>query len=124
MDPVMTLLKHEREFWANRKTHDPEQCRGRETPCVVHNPSEHHMREWPLNFRYDRGLTERICLPHGVGHPDPDDLAFKRSDDYLALLTRYYERFGYSHEDAKEEASENSASEGVHGCDGCCAPWG
>jgi hypothetical protein len=33
---------------------------------------------------------ERIC-PHGIGHPDPDDPAFK------------------------------NPIEGVHGCDGCCS---
>jgi hypothetical protein len=31
------------------------------------------MRRWPQNWRGDRYLIERIC-PHGVGHPDPDDL--------------------------------------------------
>lgn len=41
--------------------------------CLVHNPSDHHMRDWPMNWREDRGLMERIC-PHGVGHPDPDDI--------------------------------------------------
>lgn len=45
--------------------------------CTIHNPSEHHMREWPINFRAADGfmnlstVTERIC-PCGVGHPDPD----------------------------------------------------
>lgn len=41
-------------------------------PCLLHAPSGHHMVEWPLNWRSDRYLMERIC-PHGVGHPDPDD---------------------------------------------------
>ena len=39
--------------------------------CVIHNPSEHHMRDWPLHWCNDRGIFERIC-PHGFGHPDPD----------------------------------------------------
>jgi hypothetical protein len=30
------------------------------------------MKEWPQNWREDRGIMERIC-PHGIGHPDPDD---------------------------------------------------
>ncbi len=54
--------------------HLPEKCAG--SACVVHNPSNHHMRDWPLNWRDDRGMMERIC-PHGVGHPDPDS---QRSD--------------------------------------------
>ena len=51
--------------------HPAERCEGQ--PCVIHHPSDHHMRDWPLNWRQDRGLMERIC-PHGVGHPDPDDV--------------------------------------------------
>ena len=42
---------------------------------------------------------ERICK-HGVGHPDPDDLAFKK---------RIAEKFG-----------RDSYDEGIHGCCGCC----
>lgn len=61
--------------------------------CVLHNPSEHHMREWPLCWRGDRKLMERTC-PHGVGHPDPDDLAF--------------------------HVRNGREWQGVHGCDGCC----
>jgi len=60
--------------------------------CCIHNPSNHHMASWPLHWRSDRGVMERIC-PHGVGHPDPDDLAFHSGDEYY----------------------------GVHGCDGCCS---
>lgn len=74
-------------------THGPEKCAGR--ACVIHAPSDHHMREWRTNWRSDRQLMERMC-PHGVGHPDPDDLAYQLS-------------IGRKHA-------------GVHGCDGCCAP--
>lgn len=63
--------------------------------CCIHKPSDHHMREWPMNWRADRGLMERIC-PDGTGHPDPDALA-------------HIERIG-----------GDADSEGVHGCDGCC----
>lgn len=45
-------------------------CQG--GPCPIHNPSNHHMRDWPTHWRNDKGIMERIC-PHGVGHPDPDD---------------------------------------------------
>lgn len=78
--------------------HLPDRCYGR--PCVIHNPSDHHMRDWPLHWRDDRGICERICpcphgpgahddgshCGHGIGHPDPDQLG-----------------------------------DGVHGCDGCCS---
>jgi hypothetical protein len=63
--------------------------------CVIHKPSDHHMRSWPLRWRDDRRIFERQC-PHGVGHPDPDDVQFK---------IEY-------HEDTYA---------GIHGCDGCCA---
>jgi hypothetical protein len=58
-------------------THDPAKCEGR--PCVIHNPSDHHMRDWKLNWRADKYLMERICPCHGVGHPDLDDIAYHRS---------------------------------------------
>jgi hypothetical protein len=41
-------------------------------PCPFHNPTDHHMRDWPMLWRSDRFLLERIC-PCGVGHPDYDD---------------------------------------------------
>lgn len=80
------------------KIHSRDKCEGR--ACAIHNPSEHHMRSFPTNYR-DGGLfdikpphMERIC-PHGVGHPDPDDAAF------WAIL---------------------GMDVSVHGCDGCCRP--
>lgn len=75
--------------------HNQADCAGEH--CCIHNPSDHKMRDWPLHWRADRGLMERIC-PHGVGHPDPDDIAHKRrlyGDDYADAAA-------------------------VHGCDGCC----
>ncbi len=68
-------------------------CQAGGFPCVVHKPSKHHMRDFPLLWRGGRRLFERTC-PHGVGHPDPDDLA-------------YHVRHG-------REWQAN------HGCDGCC----
>lgn len=61
--------------------------------CVLHNPSDHHMRDWYLHFRADRSIFERIC-EHGTGHPDPDQLD-------------YWQKTG-------QEWQER------HGCDGCC----
>lgn len=71
--------------------HGVEQCRPHS--CVIHRPSPHPMRRWPTHWREDRRIMERTC-PHGVGHPDPDDLA-------------YQERNGRAGAD-------------VHGCCGCC----
>ena len=47
-------------------------CKGRY--CCMHKPSEHAMRDWPMLLR-ETGLVERLCS-HGVGHPDPDSVAF------------------------------------------------
>lgn len=71
------------------RLHSPYACRGEW--CVIHNPSNHHMREWPRILR-ENTLIERRC-PHGIGHPDPDSAA-------------YFERIG--------------REVGAHSCDGCC----
>lgn len=71
------------------KVHDRSKCEG--CFCPIHTPSDHHMRDWPLHWRGDRSIMERMC-PHGIGHPDPDDFKIKTS----------------IHDD------------GTHGCDGCC----
>ena len=62
--------------------------------CVLHNPSEHNMRDFHMLYREDKGLMERIC-PHGIGHPDPDSLAYFNSVGLESMR--------------------------VHGCDGCCS---
>ena len=67
-------MKHTPENRAYIKTalagvHSERVCSGK--VCVIHNPSGHKMHEWPLYYRADRGMMERICK-HGVGHPDPD----------------------------------------------------
>ena len=80
--------------------HDKADCKGEY--CVIHNPSSHCMRDFPTHWRADRYLMERIC-PHGIGHPDPDDLAYK------AVM------FGNT-----DVGKRNLEHEVVHGCDGCC----
>ncbi len=70
------------------RTHKPDTCAGE--VCPIHNPSDHPMRHFPQQWRRDRRIIERVC-PHGIGHPDPDDLKVR-----------------------------THPSEGAHGCDGCC----
>ncbi|MBM4707867.1 hypothetical protein GS982_01675 [Rhodococcus hoagii] len=72
--------------------HDAISCSSR--PCVIHNPTEHHMRWWKLHWRNDRGIFERLCPLHGTGHPDPDQY------DYWA--------------------DTGQAWQSVHGCCMCC----
>jgi hypothetical protein len=73
--------------------HSPDVCTGRH--CCIHNPSEHPLNGSPLNWRGH--VMERVC-GHGVGHPDPDDRAWRR------------------------QTGRPTAD--VHGCDGCCAGFG
>lgn len=61
--------------------------------CCLHGRTQHAMRGFPQHWRGDKDIMERIC-PCGVGHPDPDDLKVR----------------------------VDPVNEGVHGCDGCCAP--
>lgn len=63
------LENTDQRMWS---VHAPDLCAGEH--CTIHNRSDHHMRGWPQNWRSDRGLMERIC-PHGVGHPDPDEIS-------------------------------------------------
>lgn len=73
------------------RTHAAGKCLG--PNCCIHNPSAHALVDAPLHWRADRALMERICS-HGIGHPDPDSLAFL--------------------------ASQGVKADDVHGCDGCC----
>lgn len=74
--------------------HPESACKG--SDCCIHRPSDHHMVDWPMNFRADRvpPIMERLC-EHGIGHPDPDDMAYHERSNHGDYL-------------------------GVHGCDGCC----
>jgi hypothetical protein len=78
------------------KVHPAGTCAG--PHCWVHNPSPHHMVTWPVRWRDDKSVAERVC-EHGLGHPDPDDVTYNLR----------------SGRDVR-----------VHGCDGCCgsAPIG
>lgn len=73
--------------------HPVSACGGR--VCIIHQPTKHHMSDWPLIWRDDVGIFERIC-GHGIGHPDPDQGAFW--------------------------AENNLDWRWVHGCDRCCVP--
>lgn len=90
----------EREIWVGPNgsilegVHPVAECASQ--ACCLHRPSDHKMRDWPLHWRNDISLMERLC-PHGIGHPDPDDLAYRE-------LIR----------------PGSSQGRGIHGCDGCC----
>lgn len=76
------------------RTHHKDKCAGQN--CSIHNPSAHPLKNAPTVWRDDLKMMERICT-HGVGHPDPDDVAYN-----VGIL-------------GKDENVYAS-----HGCDGCC----
>lgn len=91
--------------------HPREMCEGH--PCCIHAPSAHPLVNAPTHWSMGHGwiddddgvdfwqrgeIMQRIC-PHGVFHPDPDDLTFIR-------------------ETKGEEAAERLAE---HECCGCCS---
>ena len=92
------------------RTHPGEKCEGRGIPCCIHFPSDHHMRDWEMNWRADTGVMERLC-PHGIGHPDPDHMAYVRS------LTPEHDCPGRG-----QCPYPHLEWQGTHGCDLCCVP--
>jgi hypothetical protein len=82
------------------KTHGPKLCSGQ--TCCIHNPSDHHMVDWPMIFNNQRlFLAQRVC-EHGVAHSDPDSLRYfaNRQDIPDRIVTML----------------------AIHECDGCCLP--
>lgn len=88
------------------RAHGPNQCSGEF--CCIHNPSDHPLNRAQMLWRDDRKLIERLC-DHGVGHPDPDDIAHKR---------RFLTAKGLTPEEVEHAVRPYT----VHGCDGCCRP--
>ena len=74
------------------KVHSKKECKGKN--CAIHNPSNHHMKEWPLHWREDRGFFERIDSK-GCGHPDPDEIEYH---------------------------AKHGRDISIHGCNGMCNP--
>jgi hypothetical protein len=52
-----------------RGVHLEAECWGQQ--CIIHNPSHHHMRRWPLLYDTHLQIFLRMCR-HGISHPDPD----------------------------------------------------
>lgn len=75
------------------KVHTQRVCQGK--LCPFHNPSDHPLKNAKMHLRMDKGgLVERIC-EHGVGHDDPDSVAYLHPGGEMGA--------------------------GIHGCDGCCS---
>lgn len=88
-DGTVLLYGDKIKLW---NVHPVEACAGK--PCVLHNPTDHHMRSWRLHWRGDRKIFERLCPDHGTGHPDPDQFDYWDSTD--------------------------QEWQSLHGCCGCC----
>jgi hypothetical protein len=92
--------------------HPMDNCAGQ--PCVIHNPTDHSMRSWPLHWRDDRQMFERICS-HGVGHPDPDQFGF-----WEQAAKRWRPSIAADVIDDPYPIGNPYEGMGIHGCDGCC----
>lgn len=98
--------------------HAPELCEG--TFCPFHNPSDHHMKDWPITVRYDKyGLTERLCV-HGVGHPDVDSVAWLSHLRENGTLERLEILDPPPPELANDPDFNPNDVFTTHGCDLCC----
>lgn len=101
--------------------HAQKRCEGEF--CPFHNPSDHHMKTWPMVIRYDRyGLTERLC-GHGYGHPDPDSVTWlKKLYDNGTLFN-----LGILEAPSPERVADPDFDPysifTLHGCDFCCSKF-
>lgn len=77
--------------------HPIERCAGER--CPLHNPSRHKLTFAPMEWCSSRRTLYRICQ-HGLEHPDPDDLWYKRVKMRMLMSLLVLVRF--------------------HDCDGCC----
>lgn len=108
----------------NLRTHPRSECADRGIPCCIHEPSDHHMRDWPMLWRADTGVMERTC-PHGVGHPDPDHMAYVRSltPPHRCVYNRDQELDFDDWLDLDDQDGcifPHLEWQGTHSCDGCC----
>lgn len=71
-DGAVLVKNNYRPSFIMHNVHSEDDCAGEY--CVLHNPSNHLMRDFDLLLR-ETTLMERVCS-HGVGHPDPDSLAY------------------------------------------------
>jgi hypothetical protein len=96
--------------------HPRDNCAGR--PCVVHDPSDHHMRSWPLHWDDDGKGFLRICV-HGYYHPDPDQFHFW--DEMAAKWDMMQQGHTVSMADGIPQVTVNPwVGKGIHDCDECC----
>ena len=75
--PARLLVTREpgpREEWIY--VHREEKCADDPTPCTLHRPTNHGMRDWPLVLRLEKNGTFWRQCPHGLVHPDPDSMEF------------------------------------------------
>jgi hypothetical protein len=64
------------DFGTTVIVHDRTKCLG--TYCTIHNHSNHVMKDFSQKWRTDKRYMERVC-PHGIGHPDPDEVYDNRN---------------------------------------------
>lgn len=107
--------------------HGLSMCEGRN--CVIHNPSDHHMREWVISWDFSDYPVRamRIC-EHGVHHVDPDHIGWLKTWMAPEIIEKNtcegIDRYRYPREDILRMNDEGfgflmMGMESVM-CDGCC----
>lgn len=76
-------------------THPADRCEG--GYCVIHNPSDHPLKDAPIHWDEERRRTDRVCR-HDQHHPDPDHLAYVADTQGMLEYLKHKR----------------------HDCDGCC----
>lgn len=114
--------------------HEGEGCRG---PCPIHNPSNHHMRDWPLVWRDDRDEAMSGAMLMSVLSGVTDSAVIANAgqgawwDADAMGLHGWLERVcphGIGHPDLDsvrfglEFYEEMKPRAHAQPCDGCCAP--
>lgn len=72
--PISALERYQANWLIELKVHSVESCSGQF--CVIHNPSMHHMRFWPIAFDPGHSFLALRSCQHQMLHPDPDSLAY------------------------------------------------
>lgn len=72
--PRSVVERYQANWLTELHVHSVESCSGEF--CVIHKPSMHHMRFWPIVFELDDHFLALRSCAHQKLHPDPDSLAY------------------------------------------------
>lgn len=76
------------------RVHPAANCSGEH--CWVHNPSDSHMKTWPVAWDAHSRIAYRLCPEHRHPHPDLDDFRYRHR--YSAKYSGWFENMYGKHE--------------------------